>query len=228
MEDAKQIVARGYDQAAERHAEWALRTRTAERLEYTRLVLDTLAPGSRVLELGCGAGGPTTRMLAEGHRLIGVDLSWRNLQLARRSVPSAAFVQADMAAFALRPESVDAVVAFYSIIHLPRHQHAALFRAAAGWLKPGGVFAASFGTRDSGGAVEEDWLGVRMYSSSHDPATTEALLRDAGFRIDRSRIETADEDGQPVPFLWIVAQVEPPPEPGGPAAPPASLRGRPP
>jgi cyclopropane fatty-acyl-phospholipid synthase-like methyltransferase len=101
---------------------------------------------------------------------------------------------------------VDAVVAFYSIIHLPREQHGALFRAVAGWLKPGGVFVASFGTRDSAVSVEDDWLGVRMYSSSHHPGTTEALLRDAGFRIGRSRIETADEDGHPVPFLWIVAR----------------------
>jgi cyclopropane fatty-acyl-phospholipid synthase-like methyltransferase len=206
MDDPRRIVADGYDRAAERHAEWALHTRVEERLEYARLVLDSLDPGARVLELGCGAGGPTSRMLAERHRLVGVDLSWRNLQLARRNVPSAAFVQADMARLALRPGSVDAVVAFYSIIHLPRGQHAALFRAVAEWLKPGGVFAASFGTRDCAGEVEDDWLGVRMYSSSHAPATTEALVRGAGFRIERARVDTADEDGRPVPFLWIVAR----------------------
>lgn len=206
MDDPKRIVARGYDEAAERHAAWALRTRTAERMEYTRIVLDSLAPGARVLELGCGAGGPSSRMIAERHRLVAIDLSWRSLQLAWRNLPGAALVQADMASFALKPGSVDAVVAFYSIIHLPRDQHARLFRRIAGWLKPGGIFAASFGTRDVAGEVEDDWLGVRMYSSSHDPAMTERLLLDAGFRIQRSRIETAYEDGHPVPFLWIVAR----------------------
>jgi SAM-dependent methyltransferase len=206
MDDPKRIVARGYDEAAERHAAWALRTRTAERLAYTRLVLDVIEPGARVLELGCGAGGPTSRMLAERHRLVGVDLSWRNLRIARREIPSAAWVQADMARFGAAPASVDAVVAFYSIIHLPREEHAGLFREIARWLRPGGWFVASFGTRDAPGHVEDGWLGVRMYSSSHAVQTTETLLREAGFRIQRSRVETEDEDGQPVPFLWIVAR----------------------
>jgi SAM-dependent methyltransferase len=206
MDEPRRMVARGYDDAAERHAAWALRTRTAERMAYTRLVIDALPPRARVLELGCGAGGPSTRMIAERHRLVGIDLSWRSLQLARRNVPGAALVQADMAGFAVKPASVDAVVAFYSIIHLPRDQHAGLFRRIAGWLKPGGIFAASFGTRDVEGEVEDDWLGVRMYSSSHDPATAERLLLDAGFCIQQSRIETADEDGRPVSFLWIVAR----------------------
>lgn len=206
MDDPRRIVARGYDDAAERHAEWALRTRTAERLAYTRLVLDALPAGARVLELGCGAGGPTTRMLAERHRLLGIDLSRRSLEIVRRAIPTAAFVQADMARFGLATASVDAVVAFYSIIHLPRDEHAGLFREIARWLRPGGWFVASFGTRDAPGHVEDGWLGVRMYSSSHPTETTERLLRDAGFRIEQSRIETADEDGRPVPFLWIVAR----------------------
>jgi hypothetical protein len=55
-------------------------------------------------------------------------------------------------------------------------------------------------------AVEPDWLGVPMYFSHFDGATNRRLVEDAGLRIISAREETADEDGVPVTFLWVVAR----------------------
>ena len=206
MDDEKKWVAAGYDRAAERHAEWAARVRVAERSEYTERIVDAFPPGASVLELGCGAGGDTTRRIAARHRLVGVDLAWRNLELARTHAPSAAFLQADMGELAFRPASFDAVAAFYSIIHLPRAQHGALLAWVAEWLKPGGLLVASFGARDAERSIDEDWLGVRMFSSSHPPETTLRLVAEAGLRTLDARVRTEDEDGRPISFLWVVAE----------------------
>jgi cyclopropane fatty-acyl-phospholipid synthase-like methyltransferase len=208
MEEEKRWVAAGYERAAARHAEWAENVRVAERAEYTGRVLESVPPGGAVLELGCGAGGATTRRLAEHARLVGVDLARRNLEMAQLGVPSAAFIQGDMAAIAFRPAVFDAVVAFYSLIHLPRAQHGALLASVAEWLKPGGVFVGSFGTRDAERDVEDDWLGVRMFSSSHVPETTLRLVEEAGLRTLDARVRTVAEDGRPITFLWIVATRE--------------------
>ncbi|HEX8316767.1 class I SAM-dependent methyltransferase [Longimicrobium sp.] len=205
MKEPKRWVAAGYEEVAERHAEWAAGTRVGERIEYASRVLAWLAPGSTILDVGCGAAGVSTRMLAAPHRLVGLDLAWSNLELARRNVPAAAFVQADMGEVSFRPASFDAVVAFYSIFHLPRAEHGPLLSSIAGWLKPGGLLAAAFGTRDVAEGVEDDWLGVRMFSSSHPPETTVRLVRDAGLRVIDAQIRTEDEDGVPVPFLWVLA-----------------------
>lgn len=205
MKESKRLVAAGYDEVAERHAEWAARTRVGERIEYVSRVLAWLAPGSTILDVGCGAAGVSTRMLAASHRLVGLDLAWSNLDLARRNVPAAAFVQADMSEVSFRPASFDAVVAFYSMIHLPRAEHGPLLLSIADWLKPGGLLAAAFGTRDVAEGVEDDWLGVRMFSSSHPPETTVRLISDAGLRVMDAQIRTEDEDGVPVPFLWVLA-----------------------
>jgi hypothetical protein len=43
-----------------------------------------------------------------------------------------------MAALTWPPASFDAVIAFYSIIHLPRDEQLGLFRKIFGWLNPVG------------------------------------------------------------------------------------------
>ena len=63
--------------------------------------------------------------------------------------------------------SFDAVIAFYSITHVPRQEHGMLLRRIAGWLKPGGVFFASLGVRECDDWSGE-WLGTEMYFSHYD------------------------------------------------------------
>jgi SAM-dependent methyltransferase len=208
-QDPKSIVASSYDRIAERHRDWAGHTRTAERERYAAVLLDALPDGAEVLELGCGTGGPTTALLAERFRVTGVDISARSIEMARMNVPGATFLHADMAALQLPPESFDAVAAFYSIIHVPRGEHAALLGSIAGWLRPGGILVASFGMSGAEAGYEDDWLGAPMFWSGHPPDVTQRLVREAGLEIAGVRVEVADEDGQPVPFLWIVARKPP-------------------
>jgi SAM-dependent methyltransferase len=204
--DPKQIVAQGYDTIAGRHAEWASLTRTDERERYTAVLLHALPPGAHVLELGCGVGLPTTQRLAQRFAVTGVDISAQHIALARRNVPTATFVQADMAALDFPPAGFDAVAAFYSIIHVPREEHAALLHDIATWLRPGGLLVATMGAGSTEAAVEPDWLGVPMFFSHFDGTTNQRLVAEAGLQIISAREETADEDGVPVTFLWVIAR----------------------
>jgi hypothetical protein len=45
-----------------------------------------------------------------------------------------------------------------------------------------------------------------MYWSHYDSATNKHLVAQAGLEILSAREETAEEDGEPVTFLWIVAR----------------------
>jgi SAM-dependent methyltransferase len=137
-----------------------------------------LRPGARVVDLGCGAGVPATRELAaRGLQVLGVDFSAVQLGRARRLVPAARFAQADMAGLELRPASADAVVAFYSLIHLPLPDQRALFPRIRGWLRPGGYFLAIVGAGRWAGT--ESFLGAEMFWDHADTASYLEWLRDA-------------------------------------------------
>src|SRR5258708_6400341 len=129
-----------------------------------------LRPRARVVDLGCGAGIPATRELAEhGLRVVGVDFSAVQLRRAQRLVPAARLIQADMTALALRPASADAVVSFYALIHVPLADQRALFPRIRDWLRPGGYFLAIVGAGRWTGT--QPYLGADMFWDHADAGT---------------------------------------------------------
>lgn len=203
--DPKRVVEEGYDCIAERYLEWTQTTRSEERVRCTSVLLDELPPGAEVLDLGCGAGVPTTQELAQCFKVTGVDISARQVALAQQNIPEAQFVQADITQLDFAPASFDAVAAFYSIIHVPRQEQQKLLQDIASWLRPGGLLVATMGTHSAKVDFDEDFLGAPMYWSSFDSETNKRLVEEAGLRIISAQEETVTEFDQPVTFLWIVA-----------------------
>lgn len=196
----------GYDRLASRYLEWTLGVDPVHRVTYQALALDHVAPGSTVVELGCGPGIPTGRLVAERHRLVGVDVSMAQLAQARQNVPSAHLIRGDMSRVEFRPESLAAVLAFYSLIHLPREEHGRVIASIHRWLRPDGVFVVNLVAGDNPGGYDE-WIdGVQMFWSGFDAKTNVNLVRDAGFEILRDEVLMNFEDDQEVRFVWILAR----------------------
>jgi SAM-dependent methyltransferase len=204
--DPKRVVAAGYDAMAERYLAWSDLQPSATRLQYLALSQDRIPIGADVLDLGCGAGIPMSATLATGRSLTGVDISAVQIALARANVPSATFVQADMTTLDFPPGSFDAVVAFYSLTHVPRAEHAALFGRIRTWLRPGGLFLASLGVEDSPDEIEADWLGVDMFFSHFSARVNRRLIAEAGLIVERAVVVAEPEDRHDARFLWVVAR----------------------
>ena len=208
----KQIVESGYDRIAQRYLAFGQRNRAADassaRMTYLRKLLTLLPSQTEVLELGCGAGVPCTQLLAKQAHVTGVDISATQIALARQHVPNATLMQADMMALAFPPATFDAVVAFYSIIHLPRIEQSIILMRIAEWLRPDGCLLLNLGIADDPGSIEPDWLGTAMYWSSYDAQTYCAMLEQVGLTLVESEILSDDEDGEPVSFLWVLAKKE--------------------
>lgn len=204
--DPKQVVEAGYDRIAERYLEWTQANRLDERARYTGVLLKSVPSGARVLDLGCGAGVPTTKALAQRFEVTGVDISERQVTLARKNVPQARFVQANITQLDFPPASFDAAVAFYALFHVPRQEQAKLLHDIATWLRPGGLLVATMGVQSIKAGFAEDYLGAPMYWSSYDAETNQRLVEETGLHVIGTRVETEDEFGQPTPFLWVIAQ----------------------
>ncbi len=169
-----------------------------------------LAPGTEVLDLGCGCGIPEAQLLSERFRLTGVDISDVQIARARELLPTGRFVRADMTRVAFPPSSFGGIVCLYALIHVPLDEQPGLLSNVFRWLRPGGLFLVTTGAIEWTG-VEEGWLGsnVKMYWSHADAATYERWFQDGGFRLLR-RTFVPEADGGHALFL-----VQKP----GPAAP---------
>jgi SAM-dependent methyltransferase len=197
------VVERGYDALADRFLEWARRVEGDPRPRLVGRFMDGLPDGAAVVDLGCGAGVPTAARLAERFSVTGVDISAEQVSRARRLVPGAGFVQADMTTFDPGEDSVDGVVACYSLTHVPAEMQPALLARIASWLRPGGRVLASLGT--GGGDWSGEWLGVPMFFSAIEPDAARAALTGAGLQIELDETLTINEPEGEATFLWLLA-----------------------
>jgi len=188
----REIVRAGYDAISRTYrdddgqASPAAPTPTEQYRGWVEELGALLRPGDRVLDLGCGAGVPTARQLVErGFRVTGVDISAVQIERARQLVPGAEFIQADMAIWDAAPQSFEAIVSFYALIHVPLEDQRQLLPRLARWLVPGGVLLAIVGHQRWTGT--EDYFGAEMFWDHADVESYKAWLRDAGFAIEWNR-----------------------------------------
>jgi SAM-dependent methyltransferase len=198
-----------YDALAPRWDEWAAAVTPPCREEALRRLPEFVVDGARVVELGCGTGVPVGELLAARYDYTGVDASPGMLERARRAVPRGTFVHADMETMTFDAASLGAVVAFFSIIHVPREGHAALFASIANWLRPGGIFVGTLHSNDDPDDFSPDWLGAGpMRWTGYDAATNRALLERAGFDVlDTTVLEQVEPDGCVIHPLLVFARM---------------------
>jgi ubiquinone/menaquinone biosynthesis C-methylase UbiE len=205
IDPRSRTVAAGFDSIVDRYLAWSAPGDGDPRPTWLERFGAIVPRGGVVVELGCGAAPLGTRWLAERYELTGVDVSERQLERARATLPDVRFIQSDMTAVDFPAGSIDGVVAMYAISHVPRDAHSALFGRIARWLRPGGSFVATLGAGDDPGWTGE-WLGVQMFFSSFDAATNLRLLRDARLEpIESEIVTTSTPDGEET-FLWVLAR----------------------
>ncbi|MGW3666103.1 class I SAM-dependent DNA methyltransferase [Streptomyces sp. NPDC005141] len=150
-------------------------------------LIGSLAEGSRVLDLGCGTGVPTSRQMTDaGFEVVGVDLSGGMVKLAREYVPDATFHQLDLAD--LRPGGpsdlgrFDAVAAFFSLLMLPRAEIPLALRTVRHLLAPDGLFVLSMVEADVDN-FSIPFLGNTIRVSGYLREDLHKIIEAAGFEI---------------------------------------------
>ncbi|MGW8552812.1 class I SAM-dependent DNA methyltransferase [Streptomyces tubercidicus] len=168
-------------------------------------LIGALPGGGRVLDLGCGTGLPTARQLVEaGFEVVGVDLSRGMVELAREYVPGATFHRLDIAD--LGPDGphdlgrFDAVVAFFSLLMLPRGEIPGALRTVHRLLAPGGLFTLSM--------VEADVDYFRIPFLGHAIRVSGYLRDDLRKVIEDAQFEIVEESS----YTYAPAISDVPPE----------------
>ena len=221
------LVEAGYNHAASPYLAFSLKhaaTSGTPRDAYLDQLLSNLsAPHNddavHILELGCGAGVLCTRTLLErGHTVTAVDISSAQIDLAKANLqpfltdttsPRLTLLNEDMTSLSFRPSSFSAIVAFYSLFHLPKPDQRAAIRNIARWLKPGGWFLCNLQTDDSD-ITRDDWMGAKMFSTGFGVQGNSEMLRTEGVGLkivlDKVVVETIGRMEER--FQWVLAVKE--------------------
>lgn len=157
-----------------------LRDRLIRRLVYS------YSYGGSLLEIGCGFGY-LLELFDERFARHGTDISAHAIAAARRRLPDAALVVADIQDGVPFRGAFDTVVAVNVMEHLPVPGRA--LEAIAGHLNPGGLFVAHLPTISSSLA---GWFYARSYARDrthvYRPSgeAFSALVASSGFRVLRT------------------------------------------
>jgi 2-polyprenyl-3-methyl-5-hydroxy-6-metoxy-1,4-benzoquinol methylase len=216
----KDDIKLAYNEIAEVYLNWTQPSHKI-RLSYLELMLRSLDPAKEnretsVLELGCGAGVPCTQLLASRDHIsvTANDISETQISMAKTRLPqSVNLIQGDMMDLEFSHEHFDAVVAMYSIFHLPRSEQTVILRRIYDWLKPGGRLLANFPETGFASSSDRSWLGGTkgaMHWSGWGRNETKTLLTGIGFEmeIDEVVVDSEEENGvsRSVAFHWVLAK----------------------
>ena len=141
-----------------------------------------------ILEIACGTGRLLAALAADGHEVVGLDLSETMLRQARERLGDAAtLVQGDMRSFALDRSFALAIIADNSLREIESEEViVSCLDCVRRHLQPDGRLLVTERRFDPGrypnGVAEHDWS-----PAGRDPTTGEAVERRVRVRLDAER-----------------------------------------
>ncbi|MEV4138881.1 class I SAM-dependent methyltransferase [Dactylosporangium sp. NPDC049742] len=151
---------------------------------FAELVLS--AGGGPVVDVGCGTGRVTAHLRTLGLDASGVDLSPGMVEVARRDHPGIRFDVGSMTSLDLADGSVQGVLAFFSIIHVPDDAVRQAFSEFRRVLRAGGVVLVGFYVGDTTTLKTEGYGGhpMKVHVHRRPIERVAAWLTEAGLHTD--------------------------------------------
>ncbi|AGZ39069.1 class I SAM-dependent methyltransferase [Actinoplanes friuliensis] len=166
------------------------------------------AGGGPVADLGCGPGHVTAHLHNLGVEAFGVDLSPTMVDIARQDHPGLRFEVGSMTDLHLADGSVAALLAFWSLIHIPDDAIPTALNHFRRVLRPGGPVLIGFHVGNESRLKTEGYGGhpMKVYVHRRQPEQMSAWLRNAGFTLNAQMV--LDPDGSS-PGAILIAHLTP-------------------
>jgi SAM-dependent methyltransferase len=191
--DSESRTRRSYDAVAERYAAEIGDELAGKPID--RALLDCLVElcsgqEKPIADVGCGPGHLTAYLAGRGADVIGVDLSDKMIEVARRRNPTLRFQIGSMTALPVSDAAWAGAVCAYSIIHVPVDRRPTAYAELARAIVSGGWLLISFHVSDPDRRTGEtahfaEWWGFHVDLDFHylDPDEVANGLADAGFEV---------------------------------------------
>jgi SAM-dependent methyltransferase len=165
-----------------------------------------VSPPGVVLDIGCGPGHVGRYLAGLQREVVGIDLSPAMIDVARRLNPSMRFEVGDMRHLTHDDGSAAGIVAFYSLIHIPRTGVPDVLGELGRVLMPGGnLLLAVHGGK--GEITSDEFLGqpVRFEATLFEKDELVGLIKGARFRVDEAVERDRYDFETHTPRVYMVA-----------------------
>ncbi|WP_262365600.1 class I SAM-dependent methyltransferase [Gordonia sp. OPL2] len=164
-----------------------------------------LGTGGTVLDVGCGTGHVTADLAGFGLTVIGIDPSREMVRIARGHHPDLRFVvdDAHLNSAELTDVTITAILARFSLIHVPPDEVSVILREWATRMAPGSMISVATQSTDNDDVAEFDHVVARAWRWPAD-RLSEALA-DAGFD-EVWRIVSRPDDQHRFPAVVVTAR----------------------
>jgi SAM-dependent methyltransferase len=148
-------------------------------------VVELLAPraGERILDLGCGDGALTLKLMTSGATVVGVDASPSFIEAARAAGVDAHLMDGQRLTF---HDEFDAVFSNAALHWMP--DASSVVRGVATALRPGGRFVGEFGGHGNVAAICTALIAARNVCTASEPANPAEPGRADPVRADTARL----------------------------------------
>ena len=188
LSEVKAKTRHAYNLAAQKYHELFHDEMTQK--QYDRDLLDRFSRSfgqrSLVCDAGCGPSAHIGRYVFDkGVPVVGVDISDRCTEMARRHNPGMSIVQADIAELPFATERLDGIIAYYSIIDTPKAHVGRSFKEFRRTLHPGGslLLAVKSGAGE-GYQPELLGIGAEIWFALFSEAEIVDCYERAGFELE--------------------------------------------
>lgn len=167
LEEINELTKKAYDKTADKYHEH-FKDEIIQK-EYDRLLLDrfssSLAKNSLICDAGCGPSGHIGKYLFDkGHKVVGIDISQRCIDIAASYNPGMDFNVMDLMNTDFKDNYFDAVISFYSIIYTPKEYIGRIFNEFDRILKPNGKLLVVVKKGTNEGIINDEWYeGNKVY-----------------------------------------------------------------
>lgn len=167
--------------------------------------------GNKILDMGCGCGNLTKEFIKDGYDTVGIDLSKKMIEIARKKVPNTRFEIQDIRKTNFEDETFDGLFVSRSLIHIKSEEIQKTLQEFYRILKNNGVVGIIVRvTEEPFEQIEKEVYNPNLdifFKYFSEKELQEELIK-AKFFIEYSNIENVKDldTGEIVKRLFIIAK----------------------
>jgi ubiquinone/menaquinone biosynthesis C-methylase UbiE len=153
-------------------------------IPYIDKFLGMLSAKAKILDIGSGPGQFSKHIKAKGFNVSGIDYSDKMVAIARSKVPNVIFQKMDMRKLEFGPETFDALLVSYSLIHIQSSEIPATLKGFNRVLKPRGYIEVIAQKGKANQIVDEPFMPTeKMFFNFFTKDRISKFLEKSGFEV---------------------------------------------